>query len=424
MSQKSISSQHANPTDSALSPLSSLLSLLPLLLILLILSPTAHAQEPAPSTPEQSGVLAGQVINHTTDQPQGNLEVTLRGFQDDAEIVNLATFTDNEGCYTFEKLPTEHTIFYILEGTYQNVAYVSDEPIVFTPGSTETTFDLKVYETTTSDEAINISQLHYILAFAPGTVNVAQIFVLNNQGNRTYIGSDGQTFTFALPQNAININFQEEFPGARFIQMGSNYADTAPITPNAENFPVAVTYDLPFDTDTLTIDVPIPGRVDSLNVLLTEQGAQLSSDQVQFMDTRQMQGSTFAIYGGAGLVKGDTLSLQLNNLDNLEFTNIPGVPASATLAPAQTANQDLLRWLIIGLGGLAIVVAIVVYPLLNPQLAQPDRPDYNDPQTRQQKLLFLLARLDEAFEAGDLAEQVYRQARARYKAELASLMEE
>jgi hypothetical protein len=35
----------------------------------------------------------------------------------------------------------------------------------------------------------------------------------------------------------------------------------------------------------------------------------------------------------------------------------------------------------------------------------------------------MLARLDEAHEAGDLDESVYRQARARYKAELVEVME-
>jgi hypothetical protein len=39
-------------------------------------------------------------------------------------------------------------------------------------------------------------------------------------------------------------------------------------------------------------------------------------------------------------------------------------------------------------------------------------------------LLLLLARLDETFEAGELDEEVYRQARAKYKAELAQIMEE
>jgi hypothetical protein len=35
----------------------------------------------------------------------------------------------------------------------------------------------------------------------------------------------------------------------------------------------------------------------------------------------------------------------------------------------------------------------------------------------------LLARLDEAFEAGELDKQIYHRARAKYKAELVQLME-
>ncbi|RME70966.1 MAG: hypothetical protein D6784_15830, partial [Chloroflexi bacterium] len=61
-----------------------------------------------------------------------------------------------------------------------------------------------------------------------------------------------------------------------------------------------------------------------------------------------------------------------------------------------------------------------VYPSLR-QKAVPVPVD--DPDTARQRLVLLLARLDEAFEAGELDETVYRQARSRYKAELARLME-
>jgi hypothetical protein len=43
-------------------------------------------------------------------------------------------------------------------------------------------------------------------------------------------------------------------------------------------------------------------------------------------------------------------------------------------------------------------------------------------ETRRQRLLLTIARLDQVFEAGELDEAVYRQARARYKAELVEIV--
>ncbi|MBN1994151.1 MAG: hypothetical protein JW953_15745 [Anaerolineae bacterium] len=402
------------------SALSSLLSLLLLLLLLFALPLTAYAQEPAPSTPERNGVLTGQVINGTTGQPQGDLEVTLHGIQNNVEVLVITAQAGSQGRYTFENLPTDHNIFYVLEGQYQNIRYLSDGPGVFTPSSTETTLDLQVYETTPSAEAISIGQMHYILTFIPAAVNVAQIFVVNNQGDRTYTGQNGQTFTFALPDNATNILFQEDSPGARFSKTSDGYADTAPIPPGTGNFTVIARYDLPFTDDALTIKVPIPAAVAALNVLLHQQGATLTSKQLQFIETRQIQGESYALFSGGGLGQGNTLTLQLNNLDYLDLT---GVPGASPAAPGSQIDQNLLRWLILGLGIVAIIVGGVIYPFIRPQLAHPAALDYNDPQARREKLLLTLARLDEAFAAGELDETVYRQARTGYKAELAKTME-
>ena len=76
-----------------------------------------------------------------------------------------------------------------------------------------------------------------------------------------------------------------------------------------------------------------------------------------------------------------------------------------------------------GLGAMAIVAVTVVYPMARPQ--QPHQIDFqgDDPDTRQQKLLLILAKLDEAHENGELDPAVYQRARAKYKTELADLLE-
>lgn len=369
--------------------------------------------------PKADGVLSGRVINATTGQPVGNVEVTLHVFQNNTEIDTRTAQAASDGSFTFENLSTEHSVLYMLEGRYQDIVYLSDEPGIFTPDTTQTTLDLNVYEPTTSDEAINITQLHYLISFSPNAVNAVQVFVVGNSGNQTYIGQNGQTFAFSVPDGANGVVFQNNFDNSRFIQTDTGYVDTEPVVPGREGLTIVASYDIPFEGDSLTINLPIPDDTNSLNVLVTNQGATLTSNQVQFVETREAQGSEFSIYRGGSLAKGETLTLQLTNLDNLVFEPAAAANPGAA-ATAVPAHQGLLRWIIIGLGGLAIVGAGVAYPMLRPQAALP----HAAPDTRRQKLLLTLARLDDLFEAGDLDEAVYRQARAQYKAELARLMED
>jgi hypothetical protein len=184
------------------------------------------------------------------------------------------------------------------------------------------------------------------------------------------------------------------------------------------------TYDIPYDDDSLTIELPFSTDVTALNVLLNDQGADLSSDQVQFVETRQVQGSSFSIFNGANLSQEERLTLKLTNLDDVEFAaGANNIPSGAVAAHAGIIDQELLRWLIIGLGGVMLIVAGVIYPYYRPRLTSQGKAPDQDPETYRQRLLLTLARLDDLFEAGELDEQVYRQARAEYKAELAEMME-
>jgi mono/diheme cytochrome c family protein len=376
------------------------------------------------AAPQGNGILTGQIINGTTGKPVANVPVTLHVFQGNSEIDTLIAEADSSGRYTFENLLTEHSILYLVEGIYQDVSYVSPDPGIFAPDSSETTLDLMVYEPTTDAGTVKITQLHYLLAFTPNAINAVQIFVMGNEGDQTYVG-DGETLTFTVPEGATDVAFQNDPTGTRFVQTGEGYADTAPIVPGEEGSSIVVSYNIPYDSDTLAIDLPLPADTADLNVLMSAQGATLSSDQVEFVETRQVQGGEFSIFNGGSLVKGDTLSLNLSGLNDLDFGTAaaaaPGGMGGMVATPP--VDQNMIRWVVLGLGGLAIVGAGLAYPLFRPQLTHQTSVQTDEPDLHRQKLLLMLARLDEAFEAGELDKEVYQQARTKYKTELAQVME-
>lgn len=375
--------------------------------------------------PARNGILTGQVINAATGQPVGNVEIALHAFQNNTQLETISATADESGNYRFENLLTDHSVMYVVEGLYQDVGYVSQEPGMFVPDSNETSVNLEVYDTTTNGDAINITQMHYLLSFSPGAVNVLQILIVGNGGDKTFVGANGQTFPIALPENATNVNFQNDPNGDRFTQTDSGYADTEPIVPGEEALTIATMYDIPFNGDTATINLPLTADTNTVDVLMNQQGATLESPNVSFIDNRDFQGNSFAMFNGTGYRAGDTISLQLSGLNDLEFT-MPGSEINAPAAAADTSwfNQEMAKWAVLGVGLVAIVIAVVVYPRARPQLThQPDLPGEETPEARQQRLLLTLARLDETYEAGELDETIYQRARARYKAELAQLME-
>ena len=369
--------------------------------------------------PQRNGLLSGQVINQTTNEPAANVELTLLILSSNSIVESLTAQSDEAGRYTFAKLPTDPGFLFVLEGAYQGIIYETEPSHGFSGDNNEANLNLDVYEATTSAEAINVTQLHYIVGASAEVVNVLQIFVIGNQDNQTYIGDEaGRTFSFALPDNAQNPIFQGDSSGTRFVETGQGFVDTAPILPGEEGSMIAVSYDIPYNEDTLTVETPLPADVAALNLMLGAPEVEFSSEQLDFAGTRDIQGSVFSMYDGSDLRQGETLAFKFSNLEAVA----PATAPASTITSSAVVDQGLLRWVIIGLGGLAIVGGGIVYPLMRSQSAGPAGAEDQDPEFQRRKLLLTLARLDEIFEAGELDETIYREARVRYIARLAALM--
>jgi mono/diheme cytochrome c family protein len=363
--------------------------------------------------PSMDGVLRGQIINATTDQPVSGVEVQLHLLQDNAEIETRTAQADDEGNYIFEQLPRDTLTEYMTEAEYQGVFYISQEAVNLTADNSETTLDLKVYDTTTYDPGIYITQLHYFISLGPEDIRIDQIFVLGNRGTETYLGQDGQTFAFALPAVAEEISFFNDATGKRFLKTETGYVDTEPIIPGEEGASIVVTYFVPHDGQGASLEIPIPTEVAKVTALMEDKGATLTSNRLQFSRNRQIQGKEFMLFSGQDIEADDTLVMQLADLDKISFEQSP---ATNTATSTNTMlDQTTLLGIVLGVGCLAIILVVVVYPTVRPQ------PE--DTVARRQKLIQMLACLDEKFDAGEFEETVYRQARTRYKKELIKVIE-
>ncbi|MDM8527246.1 carboxypeptidase-like regulatory domain-containing protein [Anaerolineales bacterium HSG24] len=384
---------------------------------------TAMAQEQVqPDEDEMEGILTGQLINRTTDQPLPNMEVKLHLLQDNARLDAHTTQTDADGNYSFSDLPTSPSIKYTVEAIHNKIFYLSKDTASFTPEENLLMLDIEVYDTTATDPGINITQIHYLISLLPTDIRVDQIMVIGNSGLKTYIGQDGKTFLFALPDEAKDVMFQNDATDERFVLTDGVYADTMPIPPGMESASIMATYFISHDSNSRSFSVPVPADAAHVSALMQDQGVTLTSDQLEFVNQREIQGELYSLFVAADIKKGSDIVLTLSDLDNLTLPEPEPASSeqstSAMVAPTLPNGPiEQTTWLaiIMGLGGLAVVLTVIIYPTMRPQ------PE--NMETKRQRLLLMLTRLDDMTESGELDETVYRRARAKYKAELMQVIQ-
>jgi hypothetical protein len=374
----------------------------------------------------EEGVIVGQVKNGTTGQAVGDMEVVLHRWQTETELPPLAMQADVDGRFRFEGLDTQSHAFYRLEVMYDGIPFPS-EFVGFEPGASQLTLPVSVYETTTSDEDVRVERFHFIIiGDQPGFLSVLELYQFGNLGDRAYVGtpSEGglrETVGMALPAGAQELVLQNGTLGVDFLETDEGLVATSPVIPGGETFEVAFLYVVPYGGANLNLDRPLLYDTASVNALLMDVGAKLESDLLDSAGQRTAQGQNFLQYTGENLKAGETLPIRLEGLDKIELPGLIEPPGGPSRMPSTSLSQTNLLWLMLALGGLAIVVALV-YPSMRLRFAG-EAPDSKVDLTQERKrLLLTLARLDEAYEAGDLNETVYRRARARHKAELSDLL--
>lgn len=372
------------------------------------------------------GILTGQVQNATTGQPAGPVQVRLRRWQAESELSPLVAETNPDGSFRFEGLDTRSDAFYRAEAVYDGVPFPTDF-VRFEPGAHELVIPVSVYETTSSDEDISLERFHFIImGDQPGFLTVLELYQFSNRGERAYVGTVNEeghheTVRLALPAGAQDLFLQSGTLGVDFLETDEGLVATSPVVPGEESFEAAFVYGVPYDGATLNLDRPLHYETASVNGLLMDLGAKLESGALVFAGERAAEGQTFLQYTGQNLKAGETLPMRLNDLDQIEFPTTPESVETSSVIPSTGLRQTTLLWMMLGVGALAVAFG-VAYPSLRPRLRGELSAAGGDLEQQRQRLLLTLARLDQAYEAGELNKTVYLRARARRKAELADVL--
>jgi len=371
-----------------------------------------------------SGVIDGQVVNGTAGGPAigAGITVTLYLFQNEVQTGTLQTATDSSGRFRFDGLATDLDWSYWPEAVYLGIAYTSAKAVTFEEGQTTQTVILPVYETTDDDSQITIDSGHIIIESLGTMLRVSEAYLFGNGGDRTYagrVGPEGQVTTVGipLPSDAVGLAFGEEVSADRFVQSGGKLLDTAPVPPGQETLTIFYSYHIPVTDSSVHMERSYDYPITALNVLLTQPGLALRSDQLLDGGLQSFMDQTFAVYTAVDLPAGIPLAIDLA----VEPTEVTGATTTTEAGTPVKDNQGLLRGLGFALAGLAVLGA-VIYPLLTAERRRPVAATSALASNLQARpLLAELADLEEAYEAGQVDEETYQQQRAEKWEALRSL---
>lgn len=364
-------------------------------------------------TPSLDGMLSGQVRNGTTGDLVPDAQITLYALGPGGNILQTAqAVAGADGTFTFEDLNVDHTISYALESFYQGVRYLSPEPVTFLPDVKEVGQDLTVYETTDDAQALAQQRLHRIMTFGGGFVNIADVYVFENDTNRAYVGAmaeDGlpATVKIGLPSGAVDVSIQDQT--AR--PFDDYYLVGQPILPGDETM-IAVSYNVPADGDELALETPLFYEVPFINILASDQGQTIEGQRLNFEGVQAFQGNDYQLFSGADLSPEQGLVMQIKDLPSMATVS----EAGAVVGGNANQSQTILLWSLGGLG-----VAMLAFGLLYSAKSTPSAQRATGAEEKSYLLLFL-SELEALYEAGEIDEAVYRQFRAEKRGLLKQIL--
>jgi len=264
----------------------------------------ALAQEPV------EGTISGQVINGTEGGGSvGGTVVSLLVYVDGLLSDTRTAVSDSEGKFEFVNINMEHT--YLVSASYMDVDYYY--PVVFEPGETVAYVEVGVCDTTTSDDNIRVGLTRKIVDFDDENLSVTEVYWLMNDGDRTYVGTDGVLF-FPLPQGAYSFEAPEELMIDYQLLDGDMVTYLVSFPPGERQ--LIYSYKLPGgDSDRLDIALAVNYPTDFLELLVAGDGVEVAVGQLAPVEPVVADsGERYLYFRGQNFSPDEVINVHLSGL--------------------------------------------------------------------------------------------------------------
>jgi len=393
------------------------LALLSLVLFGLLVAPGGHA-----SRAQEEGAISGTVVNGTAGGGStAGLPVTLTivDSKGTSEPEKRQATTDEAGAFVFEQVPLSADTSYQLSAVYTGVEYAGDlSSLASAEGLAGQT--LSVYEMTSDPAVMRASMAHVVIQVDKGSHSllVSELLVINNTGDRTYVGKPlqqpdpalgdshtavggNETMRFAVPPGASDVGIVDGLLVEDLVTSDFGFTDTSPWLPGTRQ--VAFSYSLPYQGSDYVFRTALDFPADTVNILMPKGEAKLESTSPFTQDETVLQEEPYYRARADNLAAGASIQAILTNL-----------PSGGGGSGVQTAVFAALIAAALG------VVAVFAYNLY--RRSRLVAVAVEDAGEREKAgLLLAIAELDRQHDAGEIAEAEYNRRRAEAKSRLEAI---
>ncbi|MDO8577682.1 MAG: hypothetical protein Q7R50_00680 [Dehalococcoidales bacterium] len=354
------------------------------------------------------GTIAGKLTNGTGGGSSvSDVEVRLETYVNSIPAANATARTQNDGSFKFDNLVTDPQNTYNLALLYQEVDYVSSN-IAFGAGETSRSENITVYDSTDNVDAIIVDTAHTIIVPGDGVLEFTVVYDFINSTDRAFVGTGEpmangkkKTLTFTLPADATEVQYGDGLQTNYVYPGHGGFIDTMAVLPGYRE--IVYGYKVAYDGGSYNFKEKMNYPADWFNLLIEGTGIKVTSDQlIDQGPVELMPGTSYVYLVGQNFTIGQVVSATLTGLSG-------------------TANQTLIMVLAAAAIVLILGGGLAYWRMRTRRNLQPVENVVGEKED-EQGLLIELARLDDDFAAGRIAEDAYRVHRAAKKARLVKLM--
>lgn len=394
------------------------------ILLALALTPVALAQ-----TPVAAITVEGELVNANNGQPAATgLPLMLHTYEGGQMAGITESVTGPGGAFRFENVAVDKGRSFEIMATVGQTVYFSQKTAAL-DGQARLELPVTIYETTRDASTLRVEQMHSIVDFlSPARLQVLEVYVLSNEGSRTVEDAvtlaDGQTASlrFTLPEGATDLSFNPDSIDQQLVVTADGFADRMGVPPGQGTRQLTVRYALPYESGK-SLERVIGYPVNRFSLILPRNGVSLSGSALSLEGSQSLpDGRQMDIFSAGDLAAGQKLAFSLTGQPELDL---------ATSEPAAVSTAPLTDFpvLPLSLAGLGLALAAggmwwwqrrrmpSLLPALTPSPAQ--NLEAGEPE---QALVLATAQLDEAYQAGLIPEERYRQERSELLAQLKGLL--
>jgi mono/diheme cytochrome c family protein len=381
-------------------------------------------EEESSETPDEvkpdtmTGTVTIEVVSVSGNPLPDDLEVNLYGYENMAEVYSRTLTISEDDTAIAVDVPMQSGQYIFATTDHEGVMYGSD---IATVDSEMSSIQLTIpyYEPTKDLSVLKAERLHIFFEFVDeDTIQVYVLYIFSNTSDKVLAADNASdpVLVFNLPEGAANLQRET---GMEFQDVDlPNGFGLLTVYPSSEQYQILYSFDMPYEKNSVDVDLPIGLDTSAVIVMIPEGGPQVESDRLVDAGMRDIEGVSYSMYNGSNLSAGDSLSMAVSGKPN--FQAITG----ENIASGDTSG------LVIGLAAFGVMlVGSGVYLWMRNRSKEDDLelledgytddlPDIEDPDD----LMDAIITLDDLFQAGEIPEEAYLTRRAELKRKLQELI--